>query len=103
MLLPGWTLSPAEALEEIVVRHIPCLPHKKKVLPLCYLQGMCNPLLFILQKYYIIPPTAKGALARWLSLYFSWKRSEGIPLNSLEIPNQGIKDRRVKVISMASV
>lgn len=59
--------------------------------------------LFILWKHCRVPPIARDVRARWLSLYFSWKRSEVIPVSSLEIPNPQIKDTRVKAFLVASM
>ena len=59
--------------------------------------------LFILQNHCAVPPTARVVWARWPSLLLSWKRSEVIPINSLEIPNLAIKDAGVQVFPVASV
>lgn len=59
--------------------------------------------LFILQKYCRVPPIARDVWARWLSLYFSWKRSEVIPVSSLEMPNPQIKDTGVKAFLVANM
>lgn len=59
--------------------------------------------VFILQNHCAVPPAARVVWARWPSLLLSWKRSEVIPVNSLEISNPLIKETGVQVFPVASV
>lgn len=58
--------------------------------------------LFVLQNHCAAPTTASVVWARW-ALSLSWKRSEVIPVNRLEIPHQGTKSVEVQVFPLSSV
>lgn len=59
--------------------------------------------VFILQNHCAVPPAARVVWARWPSLLLSWKISEVIPVNSLEISDPLIKETGVQAFPVANV